>query len=77
MNTQVFRAVADAALPLQTISSRCRPWFDSSSEYDSLLEISVPHAIREAGGSVTESLLVDDQPMAYTIMRGALQVRLV
>lgn len=74
INPNVQRAVADAALPLERIQSRTKPWF-GSDPYASLLEIGIEEAIRKAGGETTDALIVDGEVMAYTIMRGALQVR--
>ena len=81
INPKVQRAVADASLPLTLISSRTKPWFrigipnkEHTGDYTTLLTIPIENAIREAGGKVTEELLVGSEIMAYTIMRGALQV---
>ena len=69
------RAVADASLPLKMIESRTKPWFGGDTkEYDTLLTIPIEKTFREAGGRVTEQLVVGDEVMAYCIMRGALQV---
>jgi hypothetical protein len=75
INPSVQRAVADASLPLRLIESRTKPWFGGDTkEYDTLLTIPIEKTFREAGGRVTEELVVDDEVMAYAIMRGALQV---
>lgn len=75
INPTVQRAVADASLPLKLIQSRTKPWFGGDTkEYDTLLTIPIEKTFREAGGRVTEELVVDDEVMAYAIMRGALQV---
>lgn len=73
INPTVQRAVADASLPLKLIASRTKPWF-GDKEYDTLLTLPIDETFRTAGGRVTEELVVDGEVMAYTIMRGALQV---
>jgi hypothetical protein len=73
INPTVQRAVADASLPLKLIASRTKPWF-GDQEYDTLLTVPIEETFRTAGGRVTEELVVDGEVMAYTIMRGALQV---
>ena len=76
INPTVQRAVADASLPLKLIASRTKPWFGGDTkEYDTLLTIPIERTFREAGGRITKELVVDNEVMAYTIMRGALQVR--
>jgi hypothetical protein len=75
INPQVHRAVVDASLPLKRIESRTKPWFpNNGKEYESLLSIEVGEAFREAGGTSTEELILDKEVMAFTILRGALQV---
>lgn len=75
INPAVQRAVADAGMPLEQISSRTKPWFGSSKPFNTLLTLPIADAIRSVGGRVQDELIVDGEVMAYTIMRGALQVR--
>jgi len=78
INPQVQRAVADASLPLTKIETRAKPWFDTTDEkFSSLLKIELEKCIRKQGGTIEESLIVDDEVMVYTIMRGALQEALL
>lgn len=74
INPVVHRAVADASLPLKRIASRTKPWF-GDKPFDTLLTLPIEEAIRSVGGRAEEELIVDGEVMAYTIMRGALQVR--
>ena len=74
INPKLQTSVAKASLPLKSIRSRAKPWFDENKDYSTLLEIDVEEAIRETGGETEEQLIVDGEVMAYTIMRGALQV---
>lgn len=73
LNPDVYRAVADAALPLKGIESRCMPWF-GDKPFDTLLKLTVEEAIRIEGGQVEEELVLDGEVTVRTIMRGALQV---
>jgi hypothetical protein len=81
INPTVHRAVADAALPLQKIESRSKPWFptldknNNNNNYDTLLSLTVLDAIQSEGGRVEKELIIDGEVMSYAIMRGALQVR--
>ena len=74
INPQLQSVVAQASLPLKSIRSRAKPWFDTKKPYSTLLELNVEEAIRQTGGETEEKLIVDGEVMAYTIMRGALQV---
>jgi hypothetical protein len=76
INPAVQRAVADAGMPLEQISSRTKPWFGGGSKpFDTLLTLPIADAIRSVGGRVQDELIIEGEVMAYTIMRGALQVR--
>jgi hypothetical protein len=75
INPSVQRAVADAALPLKCIRSRTKPWFQGDNQFDTLLEFPLEETIRKVGGKVEEELIIDGEVMAYTILRGAMQVR--
>jgi hypothetical protein len=80
INPTVHRAVADAALPLQKIESRSKPWFptlDKNNPHNSdpRLSLTVLDAIQSEGGRVEKELIIDGEVMSYAIMRGALQVR--
>ena len=77
INPQLQSAVAQASLPLKSIRSRAKPWFDTKESYSTLLELDVEEAIRQTGGETEEQLIVDGEVMAYTIMRGALQVCII
>mmetsp|Transcript_8082 Transcript_8082/g.11747 ORF Transcript_8082/g.11747 Transcript_8082/m.11747 type:complete len:536 (-) Transcript_8082:86-1693(-) len=79
INPQVQRAVADASLPLKEIETRAKPWFgdDAKTTFDTLLNIELEKCIRRQGGTIEKSLIVDDEVMVYTIMRGALQEALM
>ena len=77
INPQLQSAVAQASLPLKSIRSRAKPWFDTKKPYSTLLELDVEEAIRQTGGETEEQLIVDGEVMAYTIMRGALQVSII
>lgn len=72
INPKVQRAVADAALPLEKIQSRTKPWFGENA-FDTLLEIPMEESIREQGGNVEDTLIIENEVMVYAIMRGALQ----
>ena len=74
INPKLQWAVTKASLPLKSIRSRAKPWFDENKAYSTLLELDVEEAIRKTGGETEEQLIVDGEVMAYTIMRGALQV---
>lgn len=76
INPQLYNAFRDAALPLKMIRSRTKPWF-GNDDYATLLEMNLEKIIKQAGGDVEEELIVDGQVMAYTIMRGALQVNIL
>jgi len=75
INPKVQRAVADAGLPMKAVRTRTRPWQEGSAEYDTLLELDLEEAVRQEGGKAEEELIIDGEPMFYSIMRGALQVR--
>lgn len=78
INPQVQRAVADAGLPMKAIRTRTRPWRRreaSEAQYDTLLELNLEDTVRQEGGKVEKELIIDGEPMFYSIMRGALQVR--
>ncbi len=75
INDNLYRKVVGAALPLKTIRSRTKPWFgNGNGDYATLLELNLEEIIKQTGGDVEEELIVDGEVMAYTIMRGALQV---
>lgn len=76
INPKVQRAVADAGLPMKAVRTRTRPWSkESEVEYDTLLELNLEETVRQEGGKVEKELIIDGEPMFYSIMRGALQVR--
>lgn len=77
INPKVQRAVADAGLPVKAIRTRSRPWKDDGDRFDTLLELELEETVRQEGGKAEEALIIDGEPMFYSIMRGALQVRLV
>ena len=76
INPRLQQAVVRASLPLTEIESRTRPWFPNTQQttYDTLLQIGLDQTIRNANDETKQALIVNDQVMAYTIMRGALQV---
>jgi hypothetical protein len=74
INPEVQKAVSRAGLPLSMIQSRTKPWFSTGNPFETLLELSIPDLIRNAGGATTHELLVDDEVLWCTIMRGTLQV---
>jgi len=73
INPEVQKAVSRAGLPLSMIQSRTKPWFSTGNPFETLLELSIPDLIRNAGGATTHELLVDDEVLWCTIMRGTLQ----
>lgn len=75
INPNLHRAVVDAALPLTNIRSRIKPWFGDDN-FATLLELNLEQIIKKTGGDVEKELIVDGEVMAYTIMRGALQVNI-
>lgn len=76
INPKVQRAVAESALPMKAIRTRSRCWNKEDEDgFDTLLELELEQAVRQAGGKAAEELIVDGEVMFYTIMRGALQVR--
>jgi len=75
INSDLFDAVKEASLPLKKIKSRTKPWF-GNKKFATLLELDIKDIIQQTGGTAEEELIVDGQVMAFTIMRGALQVRL-
>ena len=75
INPTVQRAVANASLPMKAIRSRTRPWRrqnnnrdGDAAEYETLLEFDTQEI-------ATKELIINGEPMFYSIMRGALQVR--
>jgi hypothetical protein len=76
INPQVQRAVADAGLAMVAVKTRTRPWRNEKEahDYDTLLELNLEEAARQEGGKVEQELIIDGEPMFYSIMRGALQV---
>ena len=77
INPQVQRAVADAGLPMVAVRTRSRPWRQEQAggaQFDTLLELNLEETVRQEGGKVKEELIIDGEPMFYSIMRGALQV---
>ena len=70
INPTLFREVKEAALPLTMVRSRTSPWFKNENPFSTLLELDLDKLIRS---SDIDDLVVDDQVMAYTITRGALQ----
>lgn len=76
INPKVQRAVADASLPVKAIRTRTRPWKEAGgADYDTLLELNLEETVRQEGGKAKEELIINGEPMFYSIMRGALQVR--
>lgn len=75
INPKVQRAVADAGLPVEAIRTRTRPWQEGGADFDTLLELNLEETVRQEGGKAAEELIIDGEPMFYSIMRGALQVR--
>ena len=75
INRELQTAVANAALPLTNIISRTKPWGESDEPFAALLKLNLKEAIQQTGGTTEEELIVDGEVMAYTIMRGILQVR--
>ena len=79
INPDLQQATAKASLPLRKIRSRAKPWFDKKNNnkesFSTLLELDIEQEIKNVGGETEEQLIVDGEVMAYTIMRGALQVR--
>lgn len=89
ISSSLYRQVADAALPLEKLTSRCRPWFRSNLDDGiekgwKLLEMDIQNAIRENAsakrqkdeetGNNSYKLETDDgEIVAYTILRGTLQ----
>lgn len=53
ISPKLYRQVADAGLPLESVTSRCRPWFGSNLDSDNveqgwkLLELDIQKAIKE------------------------------
>lgn len=75
INPELQRLTANASLPLRNVKSRAKPWFETDEAFSTLLELNLPEEIRRAGGTAESELIVDGEVMAYSIMRGALQVR--
>lgn len=73
MNRDLYRKIVNVGLPLKNIKSRTKPWFETGDPYATLLELNVEENIRTAGGDIEDSLIIDGEVMACTIMRGALQ----
>ena len=76
INPKLHQAMVDAALPLETIETRAKPWFGNSN-FNTLLQIGLDDAVRGADDTTRNSLIVDGKVMAHTIMRGALQETLM
>ena len=73
INSDLFNKVKEAALPLTMIRSRTNPWFKNDASenlFSTLLELNLDKIIRS---SDIKELVVNDDIMAYTITRGALQ----
>lgn len=73
INSDLFNKVKEAALPLTMIRSRTNPWFKNDASenlFSTLLELNLDKVIRS---SDIKELVVNDDIMAYTITRGALQ----
>ena len=75
-NQVVQQSIAKAALPLKTIRSKTKPWILSENKKEcELFNFDIESAVRNQGDDVQSKLIVDDEVMAYAIMRGELQVR--
>jgi hypothetical protein len=76
INPQLYEAVKEASLPLKMIRSRTKPWI-GNKDFATLLELNLEKIIKQTGGDVEKELIVNGEVMAYTIMRGALQVNII
>ena len=75
-NQVVQQSIAKAALPLKTIRSKTKPWILSENKKEcELFNFDIESAVRNQGDDVQSKLIVDNEVMAYAIMRGELQVR--
>jgi len=82
INPHLQESVARASVQLKRIKSFTKPWFGSfNSNNDNhvtawpLFEMDIEECIRNANGRTEQELIIEDQPMSYTIMRSTLQVR--
>ena len=74
INPDLQAAVARASCSLKRIQSVTKPWFGSGSW--PLFEMDIKDCIKDAGGRTEQELIINNQVMAYTIMRSTLQVRI-
>ena len=75
MNPTLQQSIAKAALPLKTIRSKTKPWILNKNQECELFNFDIEAAVRNQGDGVESKLIVDNEVMAYAIMRGELQVR--
>ena len=89
ISKNLYTQVADAGLPLESVTSRCRPWFGSNiaegvEQGWKLLELDIQKAIREDAAAKSERdvengtssyklVTKEGEIVAYTILRGTLQ----
>lgn len=76
INPIVQQAVIDAAVPIGTLSGRCKSWKDDGEE-STLWDFDVGSIFRDAPETTKDELIVNGKPLWYAIMRGALQEVLV
>jgi len=76
INPDVQKAAIEAAVPIGTLQARTKSWKKGASE-SKLWDLDITSIVRKAGGKAMEELMVDDRPLWYGIMRGALQETLM
>eukprot|EP00956_Cyclotella_meneghiniana_P024665 scaffold49823_cov73-Cyclotella_meneghiniana.AAC.7 len=88
ISSKLYRQVADAGLPFESVTSRCKPWFGSNIDGSvekgwKLLDLDVQKAMRDDATERKMDIETDTddytlvmengEVVAYTIMRGTLQ----
>jgi salicylate hydroxylase len=89
ISPNLYRQIADAGLPLKSLTSKCRPWFGSNIDNGveqgwKLLELDIQKALRDDAASRNQrdeenrtnsyKLVTEEgEVVAYTILRGTLQ----
>jgi salicylate hydroxylase len=70
INPALQQAVMQAGAAMEKVQSRAKPWNPIKNEYDTLLELSLKEIVIKEG---YKELMLDDQVLWTSIMRGALQ----